>query len=53
MNIQTWSFVQGEDREDMKCNLEMGETAIQPVPAQTADLSISGLRYMPSPCIFT
>ena len=30
--------------------MEMGETAIQPVPAQTADLSISGLRFVASPC---
>ena len=37
--------VQGED---MKRNPEMGETAIQPVPAQTADLSISGLSFMSS-----
>ena len=28
----------------------MGETAKQPVPAQTADLSISRLRFMSSPC---
>ena len=38
--------VQGEN---MKRNPEMGETAIQPVPAKTADLSISGLRFMSSP----
>ena len=43
-------LVQGEDTEDMKHNLEMGETAMQPVPAQTADLSISRLRFMSSPC---
>ena len=36
--------------EDMKRNLEMGETAMQPVPAQTADLSMSGLGFMSSPC---
>ena len=30
---------------------EMGETAIQPQPAQTADLSISGLRLVAPPCI--
>ena len=36
--------------EDMKRNPEIGKTAIQPVPAQTADLSISGLRLMSSPC---
>ena len=34
--------------EDMKRNPEMGETAIQPVPAQTADLSISGLHFISS-----
>ena len=28
----------------------MGETAIQPQPAQTADLSISGLRLVAPPC---
>ena len=39
--------VQGED---MKRNPEMGEIAIQPVPAQTADLSISGLHFMSLPC---
>ena len=37
----------------MKRNPEMGETAMQPVPAQTADLSISGLCFMSSPCIPT
>ena len=42
------SNVQGED---MKRNPDMGETTIQPAPAQTADLSISGLRFMYSPCI--
>ena len=31
---------------EMKRNLEMGDTAIQPVPAQTAKLSISGLRFI-------
>ena len=41
-------IVQGED---MKCNPEMGETALQPVPAQTADLSITGLLFKSSPCI--
>ena len=48
--VHSWKnvFVQGED---MKSNPEMGETAIQPVPAQTADLSISGLRFMSSPCM--
>ena len=35
---------------DLKRNPEMGETAVQPVPAQTANLSISGLRFMSSPC---
>ena len=30
---------------------EMGETAIQPEPAQTADLSISGLHSVAPPCI--
>ena len=35
----------------MKRNPEMGETAIQPVPAQTADLSISGLRFMSPLCM--
>ena len=40
-------IIQGED---IKHNPEMGETAIQPVPAQTADLSISGLLFMSSPC---
>ena len=30
----------------MKRNPEMGETAEQPLPAQTADLSISGLRFI-------
>ena len=34
-----------------KCNPEMGETAIQPEPAQTADLSISGLLLVAQPCI--
>ena len=34
----------------MKRNPEMGETATQPEPAQTADLSISGLRLVASPC---
>ena len=46
-NESLLNMVQGED---MKHNPEMGETAIQPVPAQTADLSISGLRFMSSPC---
>ena len=31
---------------EMKRNPEMGETAKQPLPAQTADLSISGLRFI-------
>ena len=39
--------------EDMKRNQEMGETATQPVHAQTADLSISGLCFMSSPCTKT
>ena len=30
----------------MKSNPEMGKTAIQPVPAQTAHLSISGLGFI-------
>ena len=30
----------------MKRNPETGETATQPLPAQTADLSISGLRFI-------
>ena len=34
----------------MKCNLEMGKTAIQPLPAQTADSSISGLRFISPLC---
>ena len=45
--VLTVKHLQGED---MKRNPEMGETAIQPVPAQTADLSISGLRFMSSLC---
>ena len=36
----------GIQGEDMKRHREMRESAIQPVPAQTADLSISGLRFM-------
>ena len=44
-----WQNVQGGE---MKRNPEMGETAIQPLPAQTADLSISGLRFMSSPCTY-
>ena len=39
-------YLQGED---MKCSPEMGETAIQPLPAQTAGLSISGLCFKSSP----
>ena len=35
----------------MKHNLGMGETASQPVPAQTADLSISGLRFISPLCM--
>ena len=38
MNKSKHGTVQGED---IKHNPEMGETAIQPVRAQTADLSIS------------
>ena len=34
----------------MKRNPETGETATQPLPAQTADLSISGLRLVDPPC---
>ena len=34
----------------MKRIPEMLGTAKQPVPAQTADLSISGVRFMSSPC---
>ena len=34
----------------MKHNPGMEETASQPVPAQTADLSISGLRFMSPLC---
>ena len=34
----------------MKHNPGMGETASQPVPAQTADLSISGLRFISPLC---
>ena len=30
----------------------MGETAIQPLPAQTTDLSISGLRFIAPLCTF-
>ena len=45
--VLTVKHLQGEE---MKRNPEMGETAIQPVPAQTADLSISGLRFMSSLC---
>ena len=41
-------YLQGED---MKCSPEMGETAIQPLPAQTADSSISGLRLTSPLCI--
>ena len=33
----------------MKRNPETGETATQPLPAQTADLSISGLRFIHFP----
>ena len=44
--LSVWVKLQGED---MKRNSEMGETAIQPVPAQTADLSISGLHFMSHP----
>ena len=36
---------------EMKGNPEMGETAIQPVPAQTTDLSISGLGLISPLCI--
>ena len=36
--------------EATKRNPEMGKTAIQPEPAQTADLSISGLRLVAPPC---
>ena len=48
MTVSHYRVIQGED---MKRNVEMGETAIQPVPAQTANLSIYGLRFMSSPCI--
>ena len=33
----------------MKRNLETGETAIKPLPAQTADLSISRLSFIHFP----
>ena len=36
----------------MKRNPETGETATQPLPAQTADLSISGLRFIHFPTLY-
>ena len=36
--------------EILKCDPEIGKTAIQPEPAQTADLSISGSRLISSLC---
>ena len=35
---------------EIKRDLEIGKTAIQPEPAQTADLSISGSRLISSLC---
>ena len=37
---------------EMKRNPETGETAIQSKLAQKADLSISGLRFIPPPYIY-
>ena len=37
--------------EEIKHDPEIGKTAIQPEPAQTADLSISGSRLISSLCI--
>ena len=37
---------------EIKRDPEIGKTAIQPEPAQTADLSISGSRLISSLCIF-
>ena len=45
-----WQMAKYVQDEDMKHKLEMGETAMQPVLAQTADLSISWLGFMSSPC---
>ena len=38
--------------EILKCDPEIGKTAIQPEPAQTADLSISGSSLISSLCIY-
>ena len=37
---------------EIKRDLEIGKTAIQPEPAQTADLSISGSHLISSLCIY-
>ena len=38
---------------EIKRDPEIGKTAIQPEPAQTADLSISGSRLISSLCTVT